>query len=157
MPRPFDPEEVPRLPLMATLATVAADGAPRSAPVWFDWDGTTLSMLGNREGSSVARITADPRVAVEIVDYDNRRGLLRHLGLRGRAGITSMDPVLFRRLLRRYLGPDETWNRWFIDEIARIDDPDGRLIRLVPESIFTNDVSYFRTGPALASRQEEDG
>ena len=83
MPRPFDPEEVLRLPLMATLATVAADGAPRSAPVWFDWDGTTLSMLGNREGSSVARITADPRVAVEIVDYDNRRGLLRGLPTRG--------------------------------------------------------------------------
>ena len=131
----------------STISGDASTTAPRFASKSFSVAALTAS--------SVA--TADPRVAVEIVDYDNRRGLLRHLGLRGRAGITSMDPVLFRRLLRRYLGPDETWNRWFIDEIARIDDPDGRLIRLVPESIFTNDVSYFRTGPALASRQEEDG
>ena len=69
-----------------------------------------------------------------------------------------MDPARFRRLLARYLGSDEaTWNRWFISEVARIDDPDGRLIRLVPESVFTNDVSYFRTGPALASRLRPAG
>ena len=36
------------------------------------------------------------------------------------------------------------------DTIATVDDPDGRLIRLVPETMFTNNVSYFRTGPALA-------
>ncbi len=151
MPRPFDPEEVLCLPLMAMLATVDSDGAPRNAPVWFDWDGAVLSMLGNRAGSSVKRIEGDPRVAVEIVQYDNAGGILRHLGLRGRAEITPMDTDLFRRLLRRYLGPEPEWNRWFIDTIARIGDPDSRLIRLRPESIFTNDVSYFRTGPELAT------
>ncbi|MDJ0824119.1 MAG: pyridoxamine 5'-phosphate oxidase family protein [Rhodobacter sp.] len=151
MPKPFDPEDVLNLPLMANLATIADDGAPRNAPVWFQWERGALWMLGDRAGSSVHRISRDPRVAVEIVDYDNAGGVLRHLGLRGTATIEPMDRALFRRLLARYLGPEATWNVWFIDTVARIDDPDGRLIRLDPDSIFTNDVSYFRTGPTLAS------
>jgi hypothetical protein len=45
-----------------------------------------------------------------------------------------MSPPRFRRLLAKYLGPDEErWNAWFVDTIARIDDPDGRLIRLDPD------------------------
>ena len=36
------------------------------------------------------------------------------------------------------------------DLAARIDDPEGRLIRMAPDSFFTNNVSYFRTGPDLA-------
>ncbi|MBF9044445.1 pyridoxamine 5'-phosphate oxidase [Rhodobacterales bacterium HKCCE4037] len=151
MPTPFDPMEVLALPLMANLATVSADGAPRNAPVWFAWEADALWMLSDRSSSSARRIEADPRVAVEIVHYDNAAGLLRHVGLRGAATIEPMDRDLFRRLLRRYLGPEEDQNPWFIETVARIDDPDGRLIRLEPEGIFTNDVSFFRTGPALAT------
>lgn len=152
MSTPFDPEDVLRLPLMANLATLAEDGAPRNAPVWFHWEDGALHLLSDETASSARRIARDPRVAVEIVDYDNAGGILRHLGMRGCATVEPMDQGLFRRLLARYLGPDETaWNPWFIETVARIDDPAGRLIRLVPESIFTNDVSFFRTGPALAS------
>ena len=150
MPTPFDPADLLQKPLMANLATLAEDGSPRNAPVWFHWEGGALWMLGDAGSSSVARIRRDPRVAVEIVEYDNPRGILRHLGLRGQARILPMDPALFRRLLVRYLGPEEGWNPWFIRTVARPDDPDGRLIRLAPDSTFTNDVSFFRTGPDLA-------
>jgi hypothetical protein len=37
MPRKFDPDDVLDRPLMANLATVTADGAPRNAPMWFLW------------------------------------------------------------------------------------------------------------------------
>ena len=147
----FDPEQVMRLPLMANLATTAEDGAPRNAPVWFQWEDGALWMLGSAGNASVKRIARDPRVAVEIVQYDNAGGILRHLGLRGRATIEAMNPDLFRRLLVRYLGPTEDWNDWFIAEIARIEDPSGRLIRLAADTVFTNDVSFFRTGPRLAT------
>ncbi|MCC5987721.1 MAG: pyridoxamine 5'-phosphate oxidase family protein [Pararhodobacter sp.] len=150
MPTPFDPEAVLRLPLMANLATMSPEG-PRNSPVWFHWEDGALWMPGNATGSPVRRLGQDSRCAVEIVHYDNCAGVLAHLGLRGRAAIHPMCPELFRRLLARYLGPDsDEWNPWFIDQIARIDDPDGRLIELVPESVFTNNVSYFRTGPELA-------
>ena len=150
MPTAFDPAEILARPLMATLSTVTADGAPRNAPVWFLWEDGALWMLSDATASSAARIARDPRVAVEIVHYDNAAGILRHLGLRGRASVEPMDAALFRRLLTRYLGPVPDWNPWFIDTVARIDDPTGRLIRLVPDTIFTNDVSYFRPRPGLA-------
>jgi nitroimidazol reductase NimA-like FMN-containing flavoprotein (pyridoxamine 5'-phosphate oxidase superfamily) len=152
MPRAFDPEEVLRLPLVAFLASCEADGAPRNAPMWYHWEGGALFLLSEDGASSLRRIGHDPRVAVEIVDYDNGRGIMRHLGLRGRASVLPMDEGIFRRLLGRYLGPDESsWNPWFIETVARVSDPSGRLIRLVPDSMFTNDVSFFRSGPALAS------
>ncbi len=146
----FDPELVLGLPLMANLATMSPEG-PRNAPVWFLWEDGALWMLGSVEGSSVRRLSVDPRCAVEIVHYDNAAGVLAHIGLRGRATVGPMSPPLFRRILAKYLGPDEAdWNAWFIRTVAAIDDPRGRLIRLVPESVFTNNVSYFRTGPELA-------
>ncbi len=150
MATPFDPREVLDRPLMAILATAAGDGAPRAAPVWFLWEEGALWMPGSADGSSVRRLTRDARCAVEIVHFDNGAGVLLHLGLRGRAEIRPMDADRFRRLLGKYLGEPAGWNAWFIDTIARIDDPAGRMIRLAPESVFTNDVSYFRTGPDLA-------
>ncbi|MBY4894589.1 pyridoxamine 5'-phosphate oxidase family protein [Rhodobacteraceae bacterium N5(2021)] len=152
MPTPFDPQLVLARPLMANLATVTPDGAPRNAPVWFAWENSALWMLSDATSSSAARVISNPQVAVEIVDYDNAAGVLRHLGLRGEASVEPMNTALFRRLLRRYLGPEDQQNEWFIKNVARVEDPAGRLIRLVPSSIFTNDVSFFRTGPALAQR-----
>jgi hypothetical protein len=150
MGRPFDPDLVLAMPLMANLATISDDG-PRNAPVWFLWEDGALWMPGSADGSSVQRVVRDPRCAVEIVHYDHAGGILAHIGLRGNATVEPMSPTRFRRLLAKYLGADEaTWNAWFIDTIARIDDPDGRLIRLSPSSVFTNNVSFFRTGPDLA-------
>ena len=150
MPTEFDPDQVLSLPLMANLATVTPEGAPRNAPVWFLWEDGVLWMLSDATSSSAQRIETNSQIAVEVVHYDNPAGLLRHVGLRGAARVEPMDTALFHRLLTRYLGAPNTWNPWFIDQIARVDDPTGRLIRLAPERIFTNDVSYFRTGPALA-------
>jgi len=86
MPTSFDPEDVLRLPLVANLATCAADGAPRNAPVWFHWEVGALFMLSDEGASSVRRIGHDSRVAVEIVDYDNWRviwGSMKPHGTRG--------------------------------------------------------------------------
>lgn len=110
MCRPFNPESVLHMPLMANLATMSADG-PRNAPVWFHWEDDALWMPGDAQGSSARRLHDDPRCAVEIVHYDNLSGVLAHLGLRGTADIQRMCPDLFRRLLARYLGSDPArWN-----------------------------------------------
>jgi len=151
MPTPFDPKLVLDQPLMAMLATVCAEG-PRIAPMWFSWEDGALWLPSDAGSSSVGRLADDPRVAVEIVEFGKDDGRLLHLGLRGRAEVVAMDVPRFTRLLAKYLGPDEAaWNAWFIDNVARFDDPDGRLIRLVPDSIFTNNVSFFLTGPELAA------
>ncbi|RWC56315.1 MAG: pyridoxamine 5'-phosphate oxidase [Mesorhizobium sp.] len=150
MPQKFDPDDVLSRPLMANLATVGADGTPRNAPVWFIWEDGAIWLLGSSDGSAVKHLERDPRCAVEIVHFDNNAGILLHLGLRGVATIEPMSPDRFKRLLLRYLGPERGWNEWFIDNVAQIEHPEGRMIRLAPASIFTNNVSFFRTGPDLA-------
>ena len=146
----FDPQVLLQLPLMANLATICAEG-PRNSPVWFLWEDGAIWMLGDKGGSSVKRLNADPRCAVELVHFNRKEGHLLHLGMRGSATITPMDPRLFERLLDKYLGADRSqWNAWFIEEVARVNDPSGRLIWLDPETFYTNNVSYFLSGPALA-------
>jgi Pyridoxamine 5'-phosphate oxidase len=146
----FDPTMLLERPLMAILSTTSPEG-PRNAPVWYLWEEGALWMLGRADGSSVRRLATDPRCAVEIVQFDLAGGILLHLGFRGRASVEPNCPDRFRRLLTRYLGPDESaWNPWFIETIAKVEDSEGRFIRLAPESTFTNNVSYVRTGPDLA-------
>ncbi len=145
----FDPDDVLYLPLMANLATVSSDG-PRNAPVWFIWEEGALWLLATADSSSASRLKDDPRCAVEIVHFVNKDGILLHLGFRGQATVEPSSASRFKRLLSKYLGDDEaSWNAWFIENIARIGDPGARMIRLVPESTFTSNVSYFRTGPEL--------
>ena len=135
---------------MANLATVSADGAPRNAPMWFIWEDSEIWLLGSTGASSVRRIAQNPRCAIEIVKFDNRAGILLHLGLRGRATIEPNSIARFKRLLEKYLGDEENWNAWFVDNIVVIQAPESRFIKLKPDSVFTNNVSYFRSGPEFA-------
>jgi nitroimidazol reductase NimA-like FMN-containing flavoprotein (pyridoxamine 5'-phosphate oxidase superfamily) len=147
MPVPFDPEVVLNRPLMAHLATQGQDG-PRTSPVWFLWEGSALWMLGAEGSSSTERLLQYPSCAVDIVEFDVARGVLLHLGLRGQAEVLPKDPDRFRRLLTKYLGPDPAdWNPWFVETVADVENDENRFLKLVPDSVFTNNVSYFRTGP----------
>lgn len=145
----FHVDEVLSLPLMAHLASVSPDG-PRDSPVWFLWEDGCLWLIGNRSDSFVKRLAADPRCAIGVVDFDAKAGILRHVGVRGRAEIGGMDKARLHRLLLRYLGPDEAgWNAWFYDNVAA---PLDAMIKVTPRTIVAKDVSYFRTGPDFARR-----
>ena len=147
--RDFDPEVLLRAPLMAHLATTCPEG-PRDSPVWFLWEDAAVWLVGARVDSFVQRLERDPRCALGIVRFDADAGVLLHLGIRGRATVGATDAARFRRLLAKYLGPDEAgWNPWFIAEIARIEDPDGRMIRVAPDTIVARNLSFFRTGPEI--------
>lgn len=143
----FDLNEVLAKPLMAHLATASPDG-PRDSPVWFLWENEAIWLIGTSRDSFPKRLRADPRCAVGVVDFDLSRGVLRHVGIRGVADIQSVDRNRLYRLLRGYLGDDRsTWNTWFEENIVQ---PLDIMIEIRPISIVANDVSYFKTGPALA-------
>lgn len=134
---------------MAHLATASPDG-PRDSPVWFLFEDDRFWLIGTNRDSFVHRLRAEPRCALGIVDFDARAGILRHLGIRGRAAIGPMQPARLNRLLERYLGPDEAeWNAWFQ---ANVVEPLDVMIEITSTSTVAKDASFFRTGPALASR-----
>lgn len=84
-------------PNFAHLATLTAEGAPLSTPVWVGRDGDRL-LVCTSEGSLKARnARRDPRVALSIVDHDNP---YEEVQLRGRVverrpdpDLTIMDPI----------------------------------------------------------------
>lgn len=144
----FDPAEMLAKPLMAHLATSSPDG-PRDSPVWFLWEEGAIWLIANSEDSFPVRLRAEPLCAIGIVEFDVTRGILRHIGIRGRADILPMDEARLRRLLERYLGPAPgEWNEWFTTQIV---EPLDLMIRIMPASTIARDMSYFKTGPAFAT------
>jgi nitroimidazol reductase NimA-like FMN-containing flavoprotein (pyridoxamine 5'-phosphate oxidase superfamily) len=139
-PRSVDLDEFLARPLFAHLATVTDEG-PRDSPVWFLWEEEAIWILGSRRTDTFpARLERDPRCAVGIVDFDPGRGLVQHVGVRGRATIEAFDPDRARRLLARYLGSaGDSWDRRFRDTLS---DPDNLFVRVVPETVVARDVSY---------------
>jgi Pyridoxamine 5'-phosphate oxidase len=139
-PRTVDLEEFLSRPLFAHLASASEEG-PRESPVWFLWDDGALWIIGSlRDDSFPRRLGREPRSAISIVDFDLERGLVHHVGMRGRASIEAFDPDRATRLLRRYLGDRvETWDRRFREAL---EDSDNVLIRFSPETVVARDQSY---------------
>lgn len=139
-------------PLFAHLSTVAGDGAPRDAPVWFLWeDGSLWVILNTRNRTVDDRVREDARTAVGVVDFEPATGRVQHVGLRGPAEIVEHDPDRVVRLLSQYLGPDrERWDR------GKFGDPDewGEemvLLRVDPATVVARDQSYDGSLPNDAS------
>jgi len=136
----FDIEEFLKRPLFAHLATISEDGA-RESPVWYLWEDNAIWLIGNTRDSFPKRIRKDGRCAIGIVDFDLSRGFLQHVGFRGEATVVPLDKERLYRLLRRYLGDDETkWNPSFR---ATVIDGLDLMVRFIPTSIVARDQSYF--------------
>lgn len=136
----FDINEVLTKPLFAHLATASPDG-PRESPVWFLWEDGYLWFIGNSRDSFPKRIQADGRCAVGIVDFDLKRGLLKHVGFRGFAVVEKLDRERLERFLNRYIGTPPEWNKQFK---ANIIDRLDLMIKFTPTSIVARDQSYFK-------------
>jgi hypothetical protein len=63
--------------------------------------------------------------------------------MRGRATVEPFDPDRARRLLTRYLGPDERrWDQRFSTTVTDPASEQAVLVRFVPETVIARDVSY---------------
>lgn len=136
-----DLDEFLSRPLFAHLATMSEFG-PRESPVWFLWEEESLWMIGNRRTDTFPiRIQEEPRCAIGVVEFDHVRGLVRHVGFRGRATVEPFDKERAKRIFRRYLGQRE--EEWDVARfIAPLDDPDNVLVRFDPETAVARDLSY---------------
>lgn len=133
-------EEILARPLFAHLATNSELG-PRESPVWFLWEDEAVWIIGNYKTDTFpARIEAEPRCALGIVDFDRSSGLVQHVGFRGQAHLLPHDAERLKRLLRRYLGQHlENWDERFVDILG---DTDYVFVCFVPETAVVRDQSY---------------
>ncbi|MEM9073560.1 MAG: pyridoxamine 5'-phosphate oxidase family protein [Myxococcota bacterium] len=136
----LDIDAMLRKPLFAHLATYAPEG-PRDSPVWFLYEDDAFWIICNRDVDVFpARIAADPRCALGIVDFDPRTGRVHHVGVRGQGSVEPWDLERAKRKLRRYLGDDEgQWDRSVFSL-----DPAKRLafVRIAVDTMVARDQSF---------------
>jgi pyridoxamine 5'-phosphate oxidase-like protein len=141
--RSVDLAEFLARPLFAHLATASEDG-PRDSPVWFLWEEDAIWIIGSRVTDSFpARLEANARCAIGIVDFDRGTGLVQHVGMRGRATVEPFDAERARRLLTRYIGPDDReWDGRFRATVSDPASEQAVLVRFVAETVVARDVSF---------------
>lgn len=116
-------------PYIATLATIRADGAPHTAPVWYRFEGDAFVVLTDRGSQKHRNIERDPRV--ELCIDDRERPPYHTVIVRGRATVEPAPGDAWRLALAvHYLG-DERGRRYV--EITPAGD--AVLLRMVAERI----------------------
>ncbi len=79
-----------------------------------------------------------------------QKGVLLHVGIRGVATSQSVDQDRLERFVGKYLGANtKSWNDWFVQNIVA---PLDVMVVIETQSIVAKDVSFFKTGPNLASK-----
>jgi len=122
------------------VARVAARG-PSILAVWFLWEDGAFWWLTGGWSRLSATLKADPSVALVVDTCDLATGEVLQLSAEGDAEIYQLDSGRARRLLRRYLGADESrWPERF--KSGTFHDPTTRLIRLEPTRVRARDLSY---------------
>lgn len=140
-PKSVDVDEFLSRPLFGFLAT-ASEFGPRVSPVWFLWEDDAVWIIGNRKTDTFPdRVESDPRCAITFVDFNPTRGLVQHVGMRGHGSVEAWNAERAKRILRRYLGPDE--DAWAHERFVEpLNDPGNVLVRLMPETVVARDQSY---------------
>ncbi len=53
---------------LGILTTLRDDGAPTAVPIWYDWDGTAVSIFTSKSSPKVKRLRQDPRASMLVVN-----------------------------------------------------------------------------------------
>lgn len=132
-------------PLTGQLAT----NGPTIRPLWYQWEDNAFWIISGPWAKLYQRVQTDPKVAfcVDVGDFDN--GIVKQVIAHGQVHIQDYDVERARRLLYRYLGPDEdSWSDSPDDYRSYLRDggPDGAVfLRLDPVKLTALNFSYAHT------------
>ncbi len=116
-------------PRIAVLASVRADGAPHTSPVWFRYEDGAFLVSIDRGSQKHRNVERDPRV--ELCIDDRERAPFHTVIVRGRASIEAQPSAEWRLALAvRYLG-EEMGGRY----VEGTPTGDGVLLRITPEKV----------------------
>ncbi|MGK2958086.1 MAG: PPOX class F420-dependent oxidoreductase [Acidimicrobiales bacterium] len=90
---------------VAHVATIGPDGEPQNNPVWFEYDGETISFSQTTGRQKYRNLKRSPKLALSIVDPSNP---YRYIEVRGTVVGIDDDPDLafINRQAKRYLNED---------------------------------------------------
>lgn len=91
-------------PIIASVATVDAEGRPQLTPVWIDHDGDDLVFNSARGRAKTENLERNPHVAVSVVDPDDPYNVVV---VRGQVESTEEGAdAHIDSLAKKYLGVD---------------------------------------------------
>ena len=138
MPK-MSPEQIDRFlerTRLATLLTNRPDGAPDGVPVWFDWDGTTARFFSAADAPKMARIAADPRIALLVSnEVDEPPGWVRFDGHAVIDTDTDARSLAVDVLAPRYWDLDVPDYRTVVDQWASAPADALAVVALTPDRI----------------------
>jgi nitroimidazol reductase NimA-like FMN-containing flavoprotein (pyridoxamine 5'-phosphate oxidase superfamily) len=135
--------------LVAPITAQLATNGPSIRPVWFEWEGGAFWIISGPWAKLLERVKRDPEVAicVDVSDFDT--GNVKQVCAYGAAQIADYDVERARRMLHRYLGPDEeSWSDAPDDYRGYLRDggpPGAVFLRVEPRKLTAMNFSYART------------
>jgi general stress protein 26 len=87
-------------PRLAMFSTAVGEAWSRPVPVWYDWNGSIVTVFSFHEAPKVARLRADPRAHVLVAN--NPQEVEHWVSISGPVEITTLDPVWLEGVAARY-------------------------------------------------------
>jgi nitroimidazol reductase NimA-like FMN-containing flavoprotein (pyridoxamine 5'-phosphate oxidase superfamily) len=139
---PFDVDEFLAAGLTARVAT---DG-PTVRPMWYQWEDGCFWLMSGPWAKLFERVLVDPEVALVVDVCETDSGRIRSVAVRGAVEVVPFDVPRGRRMLHRYLGPDEaSWSADPADYRGYLAEPSPEglsWLRLRPRTWTVLDRSY---------------
>ena len=99
----FDVDAFLAEPLTARVAT----NGPTVRPLWYHWEDGAFWIINGPWAKLFHRVQKDPEIALVVDVYETEKGRVLQVMASGAVEITPYDIPRARRMLHRYLGPDE--------------------------------------------------
>lgn len=139
---PFDVDAFLAEPLTARVAT----NGPTVRPLWYHWEDGAFWIINGPWAKLFERVQKDPKIALVVDVYERDTGRVLQVMASGAVEITPYDIPRARRMLHRYLGPDEaSWSTAPDDYpgYLREPGPPGAVwLKLVPRKLSPFNFSY---------------
>ena len=100
----FDVDAFLAEPLTARVAT----NGPTVRPLWYHWEDGCFWIINGPWAKLFARVQRDPAISLVVDVYEMSTGRVLQVIASGDVEITPYDIPRARRMLHRYLGPDES-------------------------------------------------
>lgn len=132
--------------LLARLAYVAKDGAPRLIPMNFLWNGNEVVLAAFAGTYKIADLRARPDVAITI---DTADGPPQALMVRGKVTLAEVEGVLPEYATMQRAGRGEEQGNAYV---AAIDKPGLRMVRIGLRPAWVGVLDFRERFPALTPK-----
>jgi PPOX class probable F420-dependent enzyme len=123
-------------PRLGMLSTLAADGAPVTVPVWFDWDGAAIRIFTGAATGKARRLERDARASLLVPN--NVGEPEEWVAFEGTVSIVAHGAIeLAERLAHRYWDMDDAAHRTEL-ESWRAAATYLRVLELTPHRVRTS-------------------